>query len=79
MVQLKISMKKYSSMAPLSVISYAGLGAYNQMVLSGRKEDEALMTFIAWIWISSLIMMIGETHKLKFCSLGTLVLFSNMP
>lgn len=78
-MQLKTSIKKDPSMALTSLLFFSGLRAYNQMVLSGRKEDEALTTFIAWIWISSLIMMIGGTHKLEFCALGTLILFSSMP
>lgn len=63
----------------LSLISYVGLGAYNQEVLEGRREDEALMTFMAWVWISSFIMILGGAHKLKFCAIGTMILFSNMP
>mmetsp|Transcript_21215 Transcript_21215/g.52204 ORF Transcript_21215/g.52204 Transcript_21215/m.52204 type:complete len:233 (+) Transcript_21215:170-868(+) len=77
--QIHIPTKQEGRMILLSMISYAGLGAYNQKVLEGRREDEALMTFMAWVWISSFVMILGGAHRLKFCAIGTMILFSNMP
>ena len=77
--ELSLGTEQQGQMLLLSLVSYAGLWHYNQSVLAGRREDEALMTFMAWVWISSFIMMLGGIHKLKFCAVGTIVLFSNMP
>ncbi|CAJ1931081.1 unnamed protein product [Cylindrotheca closterium] len=76
---LQIPNKAEGSMILLSMLSYAGLGVYNHKVLEGQPEQDALMTFMAWVWISSFVMMLGGAHKLKFCTVGTLILFSNMP
>jgi len=75
----KLPTRKEGRMILMSLLSLAALGAYNQKYLDGRREEEALMTFMAWVWISSFIMMLGGGHKLKFCAIGTVILFSNMP
>jgi len=76
----KLPTRNEGTMIVLSLFSFAALGAYNQKFLDGRREDEALMTFMAWVWISSFVMMLGDGfHRLKFCAIGTMVLFSNMP
>jgi hypothetical protein len=61
------------------ILSFAALGAFNYFSLAGCKDEEALIPFVIWIWISSLVMMIRGTNMLRTLSLATLVLFGTIP